>query len=85
MRILNFAEESFIKGSKSNALSPIHVAVMLGNLRLVQRFAIVLNALNQTVDVANRQGMVSSSLPSANFCGFCWFRKDGNCWMITPG
>ena len=36
-----------------NGCSLIHVAVLLGNLQLVQRFAIVLNALNQTIDVAN--------------------------------
>jgi len=49
-----------------NGNCPIHVAVLLGNLRLVQRFAIVLNVLNRTIDVANGQGMTALHLAVAN-------------------
>ena len=44
----------------SKSFSPIHVAVMLRNLRLVQRFSIVLKALGHTVDVTNRQDEVGN-------------------------
>ena len=64
-----------------NGCSPIHVAVLLGNLRLVHRFAIVLNALNQNVDVANGQGMVSSSLHLMQADG-CYLLDDNTRFYI---
>jgi hypothetical protein len=40
---------------------PLHTAVLLGNRKLVRRFAAVLAALGHGVDMANRAGMVSSA------------------------
>jgi hypothetical protein len=37
---------------------PLHTAVLLGNMKLVRRFAAVLAALGWGVDLANRAGMV---------------------------
>ena len=40
--------------------SPLHNAVLQSNLNLVIRFSSVLSALNQSIDLLNFQGMVSS-------------------------
>jgi len=66
MRAAAMADLKLATAQDINGNCPIHVAVLLGNLRLVHRFAIVLNALNQNVDVANGQGMTALHLAVAN-------------------
>jgi len=66
MRETAMADIKLATAQDINGNCPIHMAVMLANLRLVQRFAIVLNSLNQTIDVTNREGKTALHLAIAN-------------------
>ena len=39
--------------------SPLHNAVLLANIKLVKRYSTVLQALGKSVDILNKQGLVS--------------------------